>query len=108
MLKYVYTKRNLIDVGSNEKVTLGEKSPYSKLFWSVFSCIWTEYERYFFKTSLVRENNLRSNINTVKVCWINLVAGFREETVTSFFPVRGLKSQLHWNIPKPPECYSPP
>ena len=77
MLKYVYTKRNLIDVGSNEKVTLGEKSPYSKLFWSVFSCIWTEYQRYFFKTSLVRENNLRSNINTAIQsvlnqfsCWI--------------------------------------
>ena len=29
------------------KQSLSETCPCSKLFWSAFSCIWTEYERYY-------------------------------------------------------------
>ena len=28
-----------------DRRSLGKKCPYSELFWSVFSCIWTEYLR---------------------------------------------------------------
>ena len=54
-------------VNSFLKRALREKCPYLEFFWSIFSCIWTEYRKTFctFPYSVqIRENTYKKNPNT--------------------------------------------